>query len=291
MATSNLADAANNLPTAFGVDSVLQPICMTVELSLKAALVRNGADPNSSRGPSGHDLGKLADRLAVQSPHCDDARVRASIACRLCRRSLQAGRHHVSGCRGAGGAVRRRLERAPFQRPISPPNWKGWLPPDRSCFPRDMRNGTPPSAAVPCAGTCARHAPSALFFPIRRDAAACARSRSASSASVAKARAPRRRYNVMSCGPSSPRILCARSRNAPYNMARSSSVATTRPAFCTSPPSSIKCRVRSRLATTQSLVSVRARAASSRFRACLSRRAARSTAARAPRGTSPCLPK
>jgi len=76
MATSNLADAANNLPTAFSVDSVLQPICMTIELSLKAALVRNGADPNSFKGPAGHDLGKLTDRLSAETPHCDDARIR-----------------------------------------------------------------------------------------------------------------------------------------------------------------------------------------------------------------------
>ena len=79
MATSNLADAANNLPTAFSVDSVLQPICMTVELSLKAALVRNGADPNSFKGPAGHDLGKLADRLAAETPHRDDASIREVI--------------------------------------------------------------------------------------------------------------------------------------------------------------------------------------------------------------------
>ncbi len=79
MATSNLADAANNLPTAFSVESVLQPICMVVELSLKAALVRNGADPNSFKGKDGHDLGKLADRLATETPHRDDARVRALI--------------------------------------------------------------------------------------------------------------------------------------------------------------------------------------------------------------------
>jgi HEPN domain-containing protein len=80
MATSNLADAANNLPTAFGVDSVLQPVCMVAELSLKAALVRNGADPNSFKGKDGHDLTKLADRLAAQLPHRDDPRVTEFIA-------------------------------------------------------------------------------------------------------------------------------------------------------------------------------------------------------------------
>lgn len=72
MATSNLADAANNLPTAFSVDSVLQPICMVAELSLKAALVRGGADPDSFRGYKGHDLATLAKRLAGEKPHRDD---------------------------------------------------------------------------------------------------------------------------------------------------------------------------------------------------------------------------
>ncbi len=75
MATSNLADAANTLPSAFSVDSVLQPICMVVELSLKAALVRNGADPNSFKGKDGHDLAKLGARLAAELPHRDDSRV------------------------------------------------------------------------------------------------------------------------------------------------------------------------------------------------------------------------
>lgn len=73
MATSNLADAANGLPTTFSVDSVLQPICMTAELSLKAALVKNGADPNSFKGRDGHDLEKLMARLANETPHRDDA--------------------------------------------------------------------------------------------------------------------------------------------------------------------------------------------------------------------------
>jgi HEPN domain-containing protein len=80
MATSNLADAANNLPTAFSVDSVLQPICMTAELSIKAALVRNGANPTSFKGKDGHDLKKLVDRLATETPHRDDALTRDVVA-------------------------------------------------------------------------------------------------------------------------------------------------------------------------------------------------------------------
>lgn len=73
MATSNLADAANGLPATFSVDSMLQPICMTAELSLKAALVKNGADLNSFKGRDGHDLEKLMARLTNETPHRDDA--------------------------------------------------------------------------------------------------------------------------------------------------------------------------------------------------------------------------
>lgn len=72
-AASNLADAANGLPTTFSVDSMLQPICMTAELSLKAALVKNGADPNSFKGRAAHDLEKRMERLARENPHRDGA--------------------------------------------------------------------------------------------------------------------------------------------------------------------------------------------------------------------------
>ena len=84
MATSNLADAANNLPTTFSVDSVLQPICLVAELAMKAALVRNGADPKSfgQRGGEGHDLKKLSSRLASEKPHRDDAKF-ADIVARM----------------------------------------------------------------------------------------------------------------------------------------------------------------------------------------------------------------
>ncbi|PVE22712.1 hypothetical protein DC522_19405 [Microvirga sp. KLBC 81] len=76
MAVSNLEDVANILPTGFSVDSVLQPICMTAELSLKGALIHNGADPSSFKGKDGHNLLKLMDRLALEIPHRDDAAAR-----------------------------------------------------------------------------------------------------------------------------------------------------------------------------------------------------------------------
>lgn len=72
MAASNLEDVANNLPAAFSVDSVIQPICMIAELSLKALLVAGGASPNSFKGKDGHNLAKLAQDVASKKPHRDD---------------------------------------------------------------------------------------------------------------------------------------------------------------------------------------------------------------------------
>jgi len=82
MATSNLADAANTLPNTFSVDSVLQPICLVAELSMKAALVRKGADPTSfgKKGGEGHDLTKLSARLATEEPHRDDPLISTIVA-------------------------------------------------------------------------------------------------------------------------------------------------------------------------------------------------------------------
>lgn len=80
MARSNLEDVANTLPATFSVASVLQSICMVVELSLKALLVWKGADPASFKGKNGHDLGALAVRVATESPHRDDTMVSDLIA-------------------------------------------------------------------------------------------------------------------------------------------------------------------------------------------------------------------
>ncbi|TGP31524.1 hypothetical protein EN828_25385 [Mesorhizobium sp. M2D.F.Ca.ET.185.01.1.1] len=80
MAGSNLGDAANALPTSFSVDSMIQSICMVVELSVKAALVFNGADPKEFKGSKGHDLATLAKRMSVEMPHRDDPLIQAVIA-------------------------------------------------------------------------------------------------------------------------------------------------------------------------------------------------------------------
>lgn len=79
MAMSNLGDVAAVLPTAASVDSVIQPICMVIELALKAALVQGGEAPTAFKGPSGHDLAALATRVAKDAPHSDDALVLALV--------------------------------------------------------------------------------------------------------------------------------------------------------------------------------------------------------------------
>ncbi|MDF0545447.1 MULTISPECIES: hypothetical protein [Sphingobium] len=78
MALSNLEDVANILPTGFSVDSVLQPICLTAELSMKAALVDLGDDSKAlARRDVGHNHEELARRLAARHPHRDDPIVAA----------------------------------------------------------------------------------------------------------------------------------------------------------------------------------------------------------------------
>lgn len=80
MASANLEEIANALPTLFSVDSIIQSICMVGELSLKAALVFNGADPKEFKGSKGHELATFAKRMAVEVPHSDDPLVQAVIA-------------------------------------------------------------------------------------------------------------------------------------------------------------------------------------------------------------------
>ncbi len=74
MAASNVSDFANTLPATFSVDSVVQPICLAVELALKASLVHGGADPDSFQKKHGekHDLARLAERVAREFPHRDN---------------------------------------------------------------------------------------------------------------------------------------------------------------------------------------------------------------------------
>lgn len=72
MARSNLEDVANVLPATFSVDSVLQPICLVAELSIKGTLVWLGAKPNSLAGRNGHNFTILAQQMSTAKPHRDD---------------------------------------------------------------------------------------------------------------------------------------------------------------------------------------------------------------------------
>lgn len=67
MAASNLSDVGTILPTTPGVDSVLQPICLTAELSLKGALTYLG-----EKYAFKHHLSVLSASLAKVKPHRDD---------------------------------------------------------------------------------------------------------------------------------------------------------------------------------------------------------------------------
>lgn len=75
MGRSNLEDVANVLPATFSVDSVLQPVCLVAELSIKGTLVWLGAKPNSWVGKDGHNFVGLAQQLATAKSHRDDALV------------------------------------------------------------------------------------------------------------------------------------------------------------------------------------------------------------------------
>ena len=118
-------------------------------------------------------------------------------------------------------------------------------------------------------------------------------SRAAASRSASKARRPRRRQrrrDVLGIVPASsaPRSRSASSMKAPSRVARSSSTSSTRPAFWTRPPSSMRWRVRSRRALAQSRMSVRAFWASSLWRWVAARRSRRAVACRSrSRVTSP----
>jgi len=79
MSRSNLEDMANTLPNSFSHDSVIQPICLVAELSLKAALVWSGIDLNALKGKNGHNLDYLAKTLMDKIPHRDDRKIKAVI--------------------------------------------------------------------------------------------------------------------------------------------------------------------------------------------------------------------
>jgi hypothetical protein len=73
MAQSNLEDVANALPSSFSVNSILQPIILVAELSLKACLAFNGVPESIRKKEYGHDAAKLFDKVKEIAPHRDDA--------------------------------------------------------------------------------------------------------------------------------------------------------------------------------------------------------------------------
>lgn len=78
LALSNLEDVANVLSSGFSVSSVLQPICLTAELAMKANLIHSGIDPKAlSNRDVGHRHAVLARRMREASPHRDDEMVAA----------------------------------------------------------------------------------------------------------------------------------------------------------------------------------------------------------------------
>lgn len=72
MAQSNLEDVANALPSSFSVDSILQPILLLVELSLKACLAFHGVPVEDLKNKYGHKMAKLFDKTKEIAPHRDD---------------------------------------------------------------------------------------------------------------------------------------------------------------------------------------------------------------------------
>lgn len=95
LALSNLEDIANVLASGFSVDSVVQPICLTAELAMKAHLIYLEADPKTlSRKDVGHNHTALAQRMSEATPHRDDGRVKAVAAALP---DYVSSRYHAAG--------------------------------------------------------------------------------------------------------------------------------------------------------------------------------------------------
>ena len=73
LALSKLETVANTLSDNFSAPAVTQAVCMTAELSLKAALLFLGEEIKTLAGREyGHKLDRLAELLAEKVPHRDD---------------------------------------------------------------------------------------------------------------------------------------------------------------------------------------------------------------------------
>lgn len=83
MALSNLEDIANIFTTGFSVDTVIQPICLTAELAMKANLIHLGVDSKTlSYRDVGHKHTVLAQLMSETSPYRDDEQI-ATITTKL----------------------------------------------------------------------------------------------------------------------------------------------------------------------------------------------------------------
>lgn len=76
-ATENLADLSARLADSGNLgEAILQPIGLTVELSLKGALIHLGVPPKDlAQRPYGHGFKTLADKLVELCPHRDDLKL------------------------------------------------------------------------------------------------------------------------------------------------------------------------------------------------------------------------
>ncbi len=72
-AASNLEVIADSLVNCYRTNSILQPICMLAELSMKGALLKLGLTSEDLRLKFGHKLVELARELSRLAPHHEDA--------------------------------------------------------------------------------------------------------------------------------------------------------------------------------------------------------------------------
>ncbi|PHR21616.1 MAG: hypothetical protein COA41_00450 [Sphingopyxis sp.] len=79
LAMSQLEMTTSTLIGSFDLSALTQSICMTVELSLKAALMHLGVDATALK-KLGHDNVKSAELLASKKPHRDDALIATLVA-------------------------------------------------------------------------------------------------------------------------------------------------------------------------------------------------------------------
>ena len=71
-AASNIDVIADSLANCYRTNSILQPICMAAELSMKGALLELGVPMNDLKKNFGHKFSALAEELSRICPHLED---------------------------------------------------------------------------------------------------------------------------------------------------------------------------------------------------------------------------